>query len=752
MLLDIGAASGNPQQRLSFAVEVLQSSTEYAIIAQDPDGKIVLWNEGARRLYGYQAADVLGTRCDFLYTPDDVAAGLPQTMRETALLSGKWEGVVAGVQANGQRVMAHAVLTPHFDSSGEHAGDLLISRDIGREVTVAQAVEGLLEAAPDAMMIADLNGRILLSNYQTEKLFGYSREELIGMQVEMLVPNAFSAEPCVRPAGDGPERFGLRRDGRQFPAEVSLSPIEADGQRYLISAVRDLTFRKKAEEKFRGLLESAPEAMVIVDREGRIVLVNSQVEKLYGYPRAEMLGKPVEMLIPDRYRENHQDYRADYFHDPRQRPRASGMDLFGLRADGSEFPVEISLSPIETEDGILLSSSIRDVTERKRFEQALQEKNVELANANQALANASEAKDRFLATMSHELRTPLNAILGFTGTLLMKLPGPLLPDQEKHLRTVQANGRHLLSLINDLLDLAKIESGKVEIRREPVVCQGVVEETVAALRPAAEAKGLSIAVAIDPPELSVRADQRSLTQILLNLTSNAIQFTERGGVTIVVGRHRTPDLVEFAVSPETTPFGHGSETQCADTEPRPEGAVQPTLAGADLAAGETELGRSPVVWQPILAAGGLSSPPGGLKGRLQARLPATRSAHIPAAGTASNSAASALAPEEGRDESRPGRQECLRHENGLASNSTALGVRRLVALRVSDTGPGISAEDQAKLFQPFTQVGAGSRSRRQGTGLGLHLSRKLAELLGGDIQLHSQPGQGSTFTLLLEEA
>ncbi|HTK30212.1 MAG TPA: PAS domain S-box protein [Vicinamibacterales bacterium] len=280
------------------------------------------------------------------------------------------------------------------------------------------------------------------------------------------------------------------------------------------------------EQTFRGLLEAAPDAIVIVNAAGRIVLVNSQAERLFGYHRDQLLGEPVELLVPESLRARHGAHRRSYHEEPRVRGMGEGLTLYGRRSDGTEVPVEISLAPLETPEGRLITASIRDVTERRRVER-------ELAEANIELVNASRTKDRFLAAMSHELRTPLNAIIGFTGTLLMRLPGPLNADQEEQLKTVQTSARHLLALINDLLDLAKIESGKIELHPERLICQDVFRDVAASMAPSAVGKGLRFDVDAPGDPLWVRTDRRALSQILINLSANAIRFTSAGSVKLI---------------------------------------------------------------------------------------------------------------------------------------------------------------------------------------------------------------------------
>lgn len=290
------------------------------------------------------------------------------------------------------------------------------------------------------------------------------------------------------------------------------------------------------EERFRQLIEHAPIAMLMVDAQGRIELVNVQSEQLFGYARDEIEHQPIELLLPERYRHSHRAFRSAFQNNPEARQMGIGRDLFARRKDGSEVPVEIGLNPIKTDSGFKTISSIIDLTERRRAEQILKEQAEQLAIANRY-------KSEFLANMSHELRTPLNSIMILSEQIKDNTSGNLTDKQVMHADIINRSGSDLLHLINDILDLSKIEAGRMTLIIESVELRDLVAEIDVSVRPQMDAKGLIFRTQVeDDVPRYLNTDHHRLYQVLKNLLSNAIKFTESGQVTVELKVQHGEDL------------------------------------------------------------------------------------------------------------------------------------------------------------------------------------------------------------------
>ncbi len=617
---NFGAVAPSAAEDATLAA-IVRSSPD-AVISKTVDGVVTSWNAAAERLYGYTSEQMIGRSIETTFPADSTEA---EHARHARVAAGVAESGFrcTRIHADGHPVDVVMSMTPVYDPSGQ----LITIASISRPVTGAERAQerfaSLLEAAPDATVCVDSGGRIITVNAQASNLFGYSRGELLGAEMEMLLPEAvhelhrkhraqFVRQPQLRSMGQGLALEARRRDGSVFPVEVSLAPDMSGGELTVIAAIRDVTAQRaieaaavENESRLRQVTESVDIVFALLELDPfRYLYVSSGVRAL--------LGREPESIQPD------DDLLTDGIHpEDREglaahraaatRGQAVEAEFRIINTEGQERWVRVAATPVANPDGQPVRSviTIEDVTARVEASSALRA-------AEAAARTANEAKNQFLSRMSHELRTPLNAVLGFGQLLQRRLADTEYADAVRH---IVKGGRHLLDLINDVLDIARIESGDMSLSTESVAVDEVVAETIDLMEPLAVDAGVTLHPVGGPAGVHVMADRQRLRQILLNLLSNAIKYNHTGG-DVWVGWHDSD--------------GH-------------------------------------------------------------------------------------------------------------------------VALSVLDNGQGIAPEHQDRLFTPFDRLGA-EATGVEGTGIGLALTRALAEMMGGTVTVVSAPGEGSTFILTLVSA
>lgn len=425
---------------------------------------------------------------------------------------------------------------------------------------------GLLEAAPDAMVVVDESGSIVLVNVQTEKQFGYPRDELIGRKVTDIIPKGFAerliadgsrsaAQALAQQIGTGIELVALRKDGGQFPIEIMLSPLRSRDGVLVTAAIRDISTRKVAEEsmkraerRYRGLLEAAPDSMVVVSPSGEIVLLNVQAEKQFGYSRDELIGRKVTDIIPIGFAER---LVADKLRSPEEalaQQIGTGIELIALRKDGAEFPIEIMLSPLDSPDGILVTAAIRDISHRKAAEADLIAMIAELKRSNEELS-------QFAYVASHDLQEPLRMVSSYTQLLAQRYAGKLDADADEFIAFAVDGATRMQRLIQDLLAYSRIGTKGMNITL--VSSEKALDLALANLASAIADSDARITHDALPP---VHADEVQLVQLFQNLIGNAIKYRSVNAPEVHVSVMPVQGKWQFAVKDN----GLGIEAQYYD--------------------------------------------------------------------------------------------------------------------------------------------------------------------------------------------
>jgi len=509
-----------------------------AMVVVNQAGEIVLLNVQAEKQFGYRRDELVGQKVKNI---------IPEGFAERIIADGTRSAAEAlaqqigtGIELSGRRKDSTEFPIEIILSPLESAEGILVTAAI-RDISVRKAAElhlaqmegryrGLLEAATDAMVVVNQAGEIVLLNVQAEKQFGYRRDELVGQKVKNIIPEGFAeriiadgtrtaAEALAQQIGTGIELSGRRKDKTEFPIEIMLSPLESAEGILVTAAIRDIRVRKAAEKhlaqmegRYRGLLEAAPDAMVVVNQGGEIVLLNVQAEKQFGYRRDELLGQKVKNIIPEGFAERLVADALRSTEDALAQQIGTGIELSGRHKNGSEFPIEIMLSPLESAGGILVTAAVRDITTRKAAEANLLEKVAELNRSNEELG-------QFAYIASHDLQEPLRMVASYTQLLSRRYKGKLDSDADEFIAFAVDGAGRMQRLIQDLLTFSRVGTKGRDLLATS--SEEALQQALINLRGAIEQSGAQVTHDLLP---SVMADETQLIQLFQNLIGNGIKY------------------------------------------------------------------------------------------------------------------------------------------------------------------------------------------------------------------------------------
>lgn len=491
---------------------------------------------------------------------------------------------------------------------------LLVVRELGRagyDVTFERV------DTPKAMAsaLAQRTWDLILSDYTMPHFSGIAALELLketGLDIPfIIISGSIGEDLAVAAMKAGAHDYLMKGNVRRLLPSVERELREAEVRRQHRRAEEAL---QESEARKGAILDSAPDCIITTDHKGNIIELNPAAERTFGYKSQQLLGRPMADLVVASFMHTPDRHCAQLFSAAENPGMGKRIEVAAVRADGAEFPVELAVTRISKKGPPMFTAYIRDLTEQKTQEE-IRRRSEKLQEQNLLIQEASRLKSEFLANMSHELRTPLNAVIGFSEFMIDQKAGPVNVQQREYLTDILASGRHLLQLINDVLDLAKIEAGKMELDLRTFSFRTAVDEVCTVMRSTALKKNIRIDVNLDSNLDIVTLDERKFKQVLYNLLSNAVKFS---------------------------------------------------------------------------------------------------------------------------------------HDNGKIEVSAGEGLGR-ICLQVKDSGVGIKKEDMPRLFREFEQLGSGTARQHEGTGLGLALTKKIVELQHGTIDVESEFGKGSTFTVSLPD-